>query len=68
MDHSWRLYYKHTHLDNMFVSDGELLHKSRGEIDVTSLTTMTSGEQLVKREALWEAIVGSGGDDVIIAL
>ncbi len=45
----------------MFVPDGELLHESRGEIDVTSLTTVTSGEQLVKREALWEAIVGSGG-------
>ena len=45
----------------MFVPDGELLHEFRREINVTSLTTDTSGEQLVEREALREAIVRSVG-------
>ena len=51
----------------MFVPDGELLHEFRREINVTSLTTDTSGEQLVEREALREAIVrsvGGGGEAI----
>ena len=51
----------HTYLDNMFIPDGELLHEFREEIDVTSLTTYTSGEQLVEQEVLREAIVRSVG-------
>ena len=43
----------------MFVSNSEFFHKFRGKIDVALLIAMTTSEQLVEGEAVWEAIVVS---------